>query len=132
MPVLQIAVAVVLASVLLGFTFVKNVNYALAELRATSAVSSLDGGELEMALQSINGAIAPASDVGKYHVIRAKNLNQVRASITNNSERNQLAIEAYEANGRAVASNPFDLFGRLHFAESALTLSMLGRSKKGD
>lgn len=43
-PVLQFSLAVALASTVLGFTLVKNINYALAESRATFATASLDDG----------------------------------------------------------------------------------------
>ena len=47
------------------------------------------------------------------------------------TERARLALAAYRANGRAVHANPFDIYGRLHFAEAALTLASLGHPGKG-
>lgn len=41
-------------------------------------------------------------------------------------------LEAYQANSRAVNANPFDIYGRFHFAESALTLETLGYPGKGE
>ena len=49
-PVLWVASALILASVVLGFTLVKNVNYALAESRATSASNLLVSGTPENAM----------------------------------------------------------------------------------
>lgn len=131
-PVLQVSLALVLASVVLGFTLVKNTNYALAENRATSATASLADGQPEMAMQTIDGAIALAPDVGRYHVIRANILDQARSSTAAASDQARLALEAYRANGRAVIANPFDIYGRFHFAESALTLGTLGYPGKGE
>jgi len=131
-PVLQVSLAIVLASVVVGFTLVKNTNYALAENRATSAAASLDDGKLEMAMQSIDSAIGLAPDVGRYHVIRANILDRARSSTAAASVQARLALEAYQANGRAVIANPFDIYGRLHFAESALQLAALGHPGKGE
>ena len=131
-PVLRISLALILASVVLGFTLVKNASYTLAEYRATSAGSSLGAGQPGLAMQSINGAIALAPDVGRYHVIRASILDKVRSSTAAPSGKSQLALEAYRANGRAVEANPFDIYGRLNFAESALTLATLGQAGMGE
>jgi tetratricopeptide (TPR) repeat protein len=129
--VLQVSLAVVLASLVLGFTLVKNANYAMAEDRATSAAGSLDDDQLEIAMQAIDGAIALAPDVGRYHVIRANILDQTRNSTAASAEHAGLAIEAYQTNGRAVTANPFDIYSRLHFAESVSTLATLGYPGKG-
>ena len=121
----------VLASGVLGFTLVKNTNYALAESSATSAGASLDKGRLEMATQSNDSAIALAPDVGRYRVARANILDQVRDSTAAASAQARLALAAYQANGRAVNTNPFDTYSILHFAESALTLAALKQPGKG-
>jgi hypothetical protein len=96
----------VLASVVMGFTLVKNTSYTLAEKRATSAAASLDEGRPEMAMQSIDSAIALATDIGRYYVIRANILDQARSSKAADSDRARLALEAYQANGHAVIANP--------------------------
>ena len=123
----QISLALVL-----GFTLVKNANYALAESRATSAAASSDVGRLEIAMQSIDSAIAIAPDVGRYRVIRANILDRARNSTAAKSDQAKMAVEAYQTNGRAVAANPFDLYNRLNFAESALTLAAFGQPDKGE
>ena len=100
-PVLWVASALVLASVVLGFTLVKNVNYALAESRATSASNLLVSGAPENAMRSINSAISLAPDVGRYHVIRSNILDQARSSRPGATEQAKPALAAYQANGRA-------------------------------
>ena len=131
-PVLQVSLALVLAAVVLGFTLVKNTNYALAEYKATSAGVSLDDSQPEIAMQSIDEAIALAPDVGRYHVIRANIPDRARISMAGASDQARLALETYQANGRAVAANPFDMYGRLYLAESALTLAALGQAGKDE
>lgn len=81
-------------------------------------------------MKSINRPIGLASDVGRYHVIRANILDQAGNSATTTSNRAGLALGAYQANGRAVATNPFDFYGRLHLAESTLKLATLGHLGK--
>ena len=82
-------------------------------------------------MQSIDGAIALAPNVGRYQVIRANILDRTRRSTPAASGQSRLALEAYQANSRAVIANPFDIYGRLHFAESAFTLATLGYPEKG-
>ena len=130
-PVLQVSVTLVLASVMLGFTFVKNTNYAIVETKATSAAALLDNGRLEMAMQPIDGAIVLASDVGRYHIILANIQDQAKSSTAKPIDQSRLAVEGYQANERAVIANPFDIYGSLHFAESALTLELLGYPEEG-
>ena len=129
-PVLQISLGLIVTSVVLGFAFVKNTNYALAKKRATAA-ASLVNGRPGMAMRSINSAIALAPDVGRYHTIRASILDQARSSAPVSGDQTMLTLEAYHANRRAVISNPFDIYGRLNFAESTLTLATLGQAEKG-
>ena len=71
---------------------VKNANYALAESRATYAAASSDGGRLEIAIQSIDSAIAIAPDVGRYPVIRANILDRARNSTAAESDQARLAV----------------------------------------
>jgi tetratricopeptide (TPR) repeat protein len=131
-PVLWVAAAMVLASVVLGFTLVRNTNYALAESRATSASKYLAGGQPENALQSIDSAIALTPDVVRYHVIRANVLEQARKSTPEISKQARLALGAYRSTSQAVDVNPYDIYGRLHHAEAALTLAALGQPGKDE
>ena len=131
-PLLSVALALVFASVVTGFTLVKNANYAFAESRATSASNSLAKGDPDVAMRSIDGAIALAPDVSRYHVIRANILDRARSSRADATEQAKLPVAAYLANGHAVVANPFDIYGRLHFAEAALTLGTMGHPGKSE
>ena len=113
------------------FTVVKNPYYALAEIRATRADFSMEKGNLERALHQVDGAIDLAPDVGRYYVQRSKILDQARSLNTSRGGRLLLAQEAYSANQKAVAANPFDVYSRLHLAESAFTEARLGQIGKG-
>jgi hypothetical protein len=128
--VLQVSLALVLASGVLGFTLVKNTNYALAEVRATSAAASLANGQPEIPMRYIDRAIALAPDVSRYHVNRGNILDQTKGGTTTLPDQARLALEAYRANRSAVLANPFDIYGRLHFAESTLRLTALGEPGK--
>jgi len=129
--VLSLSMALVLASVVTVFTIIKNPYYALAESKATAADSTLKRGDLQRAMKQIDDAIALAPDIGRFHVTRAKVLDMARRSAVSQTARSLLAQEAYSANRRAVATNPFDIYSKLHFAESALTLAGLGQDGMG-
>lgn len=129
-PVLQLSLALVIVSMLLGFTLVKNVGYVMAERTATTATVSLSDGELAMAMQSIERAIRLAPDVGRYHVTRANILDTIRRSRSDVFEQTKLALEAYRANERAVNANPFETYASFHLAESTLILAALGHPGK--
>lgn len=128
----QMSLAVVLAAAVVAFTIVKNPNYALAANREATATASLEKGDLPRAIQQIDGAIVLAPDVGLYRVKRANILDRARTLSASQGARWQLAQEAYLANRHAVAANPFDVYARLNFAESALTLAGLGQVGSGE
>lgn len=116
-----------------GFTFVNNATYALTEYKATSPSAALDDGQIDTAMESLNGAITLTPDVGTHHVIRANILDEARNAIVGASDQqSRLALEACLANGRAVQANPFAMYIRLNFAESALTLASLGLASKDE
>ncbi|MCI0781098.1 MAG: tetratricopeptide repeat protein [Chloroflexi bacterium] len=124
----KLLIALIIAAMLAALTMVKNPSYAFAEYRATSAAVSLGEGRLLRAMEQIEGAIALAPDVGRYHVIQANILDQAGSFADNEIHRIKLAREAYLSTQRAVAANPFDIYTRLHFAEAALTLAGLDQA----
>ena len=83
-------------------------------------------------MRYIDRAIALAPDVSRYHVNRGNILDQTKGGTTTLPDQARLALEAYLANRSAVLANPFDIYGRLHFAESTLRLTALGEPGKGE
>lgn len=128
----RIVLALVLAAVVVGFTTLRNPYYALAETRAAAADTTLKRGDLQEAIDQIEEAIGLAPDVGSYHVTRTKILNSARQFSADQPGQVVLAREAYVTSQRAVEANPYDIYGRLYFAESALTLAVLGQDGKGE
>lgn len=125
---LKISLAVVLAAIIVAFTLAKNPSLALAEIRATAAEESFDEGRLDEAMRQADSAISLAPGVGRYLVIRGRILDKARVAASNPSDQIRLAQESYRTNRRAVETNPFDIYSRLHFAESALTLAGMGQT----
>lgn len=129
-PAFKLSLAVVLALALVVFTLINNPALILAEIKATAATAAVEDTNPQRALQQIDGAINLAPDVARYHVQRAKILDRVRSMSASRIDQVQLAQGAYLANQRGVTANPFDLYSRLHLAESAFTLAQLGRLEK--
>jgi len=125
-----LSLALVSAAAMLWVTMVKNPYYFLAEIKAVAATHSSEEGELQRAMRRVDEAIALAPDVGRYHVQRAKILDQARRMTSDEREWSRLAQEAYWSNQRATYANPFDIYNRLHFSDSALTLAQLGQPER--
>ena len=126
--VLRLSLAMVIASVVVVFTIIKNPFYALASHRAAESSTSLGQGDLPRAIRQIDGAIALAPDVGGYHAQRAIILDEARDLTTSGKGTRRLAHEAYAANQQAIEANAFDFYNRMQFAGSALTLARYGET----
>jgi len=126
-----LSLALVLASVVVAFTLVKNPYYALAENKATVAESMLKQGDVKRAAQQIDHAIALAPNVSRYQCTRARILDQVRSTTSEPMDRWRLAQETYLATQKAVESNPFEIIPRFQRTQAALTLAQLGQPSMG-
>lgn len=92
---MNISLAFVLALAVLMLTMVKNPYYFLAESRAAAAGASMKTGDLQVGMRQIDRAIALAPDVGRYHVTRAKIIDQARTAATTQVRSGQPDLEAY-------------------------------------
>ena len=128
---LTISLAFVLAAIVVVFTLVKNPSFALAEVRANAAEKSLGEGRLDEAMRQANSSISLAPRVPRYHVTHGRILDEARRAASEPIDRIRLAQETFLANQRAVNTNPFDIYSRLHFAESTLRLAGIGQTAAG-
>jgi hypothetical protein len=129
---LTISLAFVLAAIVVAFPLVKKPSFALAEVRANAAEKSLGEGRLDEAMRQANSSISLAPGVGRYHVTRGRILDEARGAASEPIDQIRLAQESYLTNQRAVDTNPFDIYSRLHFAESILTLAGMGQTAAGE
>jgi len=115
-----------LIAALVWLVWIKNVNYAWADMMAASAERSFRQGRLEEGIQRLKMSTDLAPDVTLYYQRQAAAYDALRSEAAETSARVGFAQAAYQANLKAFQANPLARDVRFDLAHSTLVLAQLG------
>jgi O-antigen ligase len=126
----RLAVGLVAFVLVAGLTWTKNINYAVAEMRAHASTESFERGAFPRMVEEIDEAINLAPDAAKYHRYKAQIYAGAKVAPGSSIDPLTFLEERYLASRAAVEVNPLSVASQSGLADSAWVLFKAGQQDK--